>query len=483
MGYLRYARYFILIALVVWCVFLIHPFTPEGIVITDVSGEAALGLRRGDYVETINDIPIESIEDFENAIAQINPDDTVSVNARRETFPYSYTDVRHSYIAGEKNNETDIKFYVGESTFSNLIFSYELAGGNKYIINSNQTNAAELIETRLEINNIDDFSVYEEENKIIVETSSKRDLTRIIETRGEFEAQIGGEPFFNTEDVESVCVDGIDCVIAIYQDINETEDERNIVWKYEFEVFIENQAAERFANLTEDLSIAHCRADICVLNETINYYIDGELIGSEEILDNQKGIPYESPKVSGMVSTSEEAQRGIRLAQSSLKGELNANVEEITESEPRYQAPLFNYTLYGVIGLIVLSGIISFMFLKKPRVSLTGIFTGLSELIIALGVLAGLNFVINVQTLAGLSFMGLVVIGYQNYSTYRFKKEGIIFRKIKEFSKDLNKWLLIAIGIFFVLLFIVRDFSTPILVQLVIILLLTKAIFFKSIKK
>lgn len=483
MGFLRYARHFILIALVIWCIFLIHPFTPEGMILTDVSGDAAIGLRRGDYIDSINGIPIETIEDFENIQAQIEPDETVFVNARRETFPYRYTEIRHSYIAGEQNNQTDLSINVGESSSSNLLFSYKLEGGTKYLISSNQTDAVEIIEKRLNANNIRDFSVYEENEKIIILTSSQRDITSIIETRGEFEARIGNETFFISDNIKSVCVDGIDCVVAVYQDIHETEDDRIYVWRYEFEVSIDEESGERFADLTQDLSIAYCRHDICVLNETIDYYIDGEMIGSEKIFDRNKGLPYETPSVGGMELTNHEAQRSLRMAQAALIGQLDANVEEIDSAEPTYTTPLFRRTIDGVIGIIALSGIVSFVILKKPFVSLTGILNGISELIIVLGIVAGLNLIISVQTLAGLIFVGFVIFGYQNYSCYKFKKEGIILRKVDEFSSKLNKWLLIAIGIFFVLLFILRDFSIPVFIQLITIILLTKAIFFNSIKK
>ena len=483
MGFLRYARHFILIALVIWCIFLIHPFNPEGVIITGVSGQAAIGLRTGDYIENINGFTIETIEDFQNALNEINPDDTVHVSAKRETFPYRYIEVKYSFIAGERKNETDLGIFVAKSSSSNLLFSHELSEGRKYIVSSEQENAIEVIKNRLEINNIGEYDIYEENERIIIITSSRRDLTPIIETKGNFEARIGDETFFTVEDINRICTKGLDCPIVIYQDINETREERSLVWRYEFEVFITEEASQRFAQITEDLSIAYCRHDVCVLNETIDYYIDGIKIGSERIFDGQKGRPYRTPMVGGTVLTNSEARNSLSLTQSLLKGELEANVEEIESAEPKYTMPLFRRTIDGVIGIIALTGIVSFVILKKPFVSLTGILNGVSELIIVLGIIAGLNLIISVQTLVGLLFVGFVIFGYQNYSCYKFKKEGIILRKVDEFSSKLNKWLLIAIGIFFVLLFIVRDFSTPVFIQLIVIIILTKAIFFSSIKK
>ena len=483
MGYLKYARHVIVLLLVVWLFFVIHPFTREGVIVTNVEAPASLVIKEGDLLQSINGYEIKTIDDFHNAISQIKPNDTVKVTVLRETFPYSYTEITHVYVAGEKNNRTNIHLAVKETQFSKLKLSYKLSGGNKYIISTNQTDAIEIIKERLKLNRIYDFSIYEEDGKIILLTTAGDEVIPIIETKGEFYAKIGNNTFFTVKDIKSICTTGVNCNLYTYQHYNESNpNERNIVWKYGFEVDISKEAGERFVDLTRNLSIKSCHLDRCLLNATIDYYIDGKLIGKEEIYAESKALPYYKPIFSGQAPTRTDAEKRLRFAQSIVAGKLNAKVVEVSEIEPLHpNAVKLSFSIWAFI--IIFSSALAFFLLKKSKVFIASLALGFSEMAIVVGTISGFNAIVSLQTLIGFILAGVATFAYQFYIVRRVKKEGAMKSKLIEISKKLNVYLLISIAIFGVLVFILPRISGPVLIGLATILVLTKNMFIRIIEK
>ncbi len=480
MGYLKYARPAILIVLAIWFLLLIHPFTKEGVVITEVEAPASLVLRERDIISSVNGNNILTLEDYENAISQIEPNDTVSIVVLRETFPYTYREISHLFVAEERDNKTFLGIVADKTHFSNLRFSHKLIGGNKFIISTNQSNAIEIIKERLEINKVHDYSISKEGDKIILITTAGEEIVPLLETKGEFYAKVDNKIFFTTKDIKNICITGVDCALNLYPYMNESKEESTIIWRYGFEVSLTKEASQRFANLTKDLSIASCKGERCTLNATIDYYIDGKLIGSEEIYASNKELPYDRPIVGGAKLTKEDAMKALYFTQAMLKGGLDAKVEEIVPVKEK-QNPM-GLIVYVMIGIVIASAIVSFVFLRKIKILFAGMLLGFSEIVIVIGAITGLNMMITISTLVSLIIVSLITFGYQNYITYKLKKEGIIKSKIVGLSKKINKWMIIAIIVSFALVFFFSSFISPILIQLIIILVLTKSLFIKTIE-
>lgn len=482
MGYLRYAKPVILLLLLVWFLSIIHPFTKEGVFIKEVKYPAALGLKNGDIIYSINGNRIRTIDDYKQVILNIKPNDTVSFSVLRETFPYSYKNITYVFVAEEKNNKTFLGLVVEETKFSNLKFSHTLVGGNKIILSSNQKNAVDVIKKRLEINKISDFSIYKNKDIYILTTENEEKIKPLIESKGKFYAKIGEEIFFTTDDVKSVCLTGFDCIMNLYQYLNQTDSEREVVWRYGFEVRISKEAGERFADLTKDLGISYCRMDVCILNSTIDYFIDGVKIGSEEIYSRSKGLPYERPIVGGEELTQEDAMKALSFAQSILEaGELDAKilgVEKYSKNEP-----ILSIFPYLIILFSIIAGVVSMIFLRRWKILLTVFGLCVSELIIVVGVLTALNIIINKATLFSILFLNLVAVLIYGYPSYKLKKEGIITSKIISISREMTKLEVISLFLVAISLIFVPSFAAPVLIYLSTNLLLTKGMFLKEVEK
>jgi len=485
MGYLKYARPAVIILLVLWFLVIIHPFTREGVVIKDVEMPASMILKKGDIINSIDSIKINNLNAYENALSQIKPNDTVTVSAYRETFPYSYTEVVHMFVAGERDNRTFLGIVADKTHFSNLKLSYKLSEGNRFVISSNQSNAIEVIENRLKLGKIHDFSVYNEGDKIILLTSAGDEVIPLIETKGNFYAKIGNETFFNNSDIENVCITGVNCNLNLYAHYNESESssEKNVVWKYGFEVDLSSEAGQRFADITKNLSIASCKYDKCLLTESIKYYIDGKLIGYESIYSESKGKPYQKVIVGGDMQTKEDAMKALYFTQAIVKsGVLDARIDEAS----KYTAPktlLLNGAFYFLVFAAVATSIVAGILLKKLKIIPVLLALTFSEIVIVIGTLAGLNIIITPATLVSLIVVGLILLANYLFVSYKFKKEGIIKSKILILSKKIGKWTMISIVVAIALVFVIPNFISPIIIYLITNFLLTRPLFFKALEK
>jgi hypothetical protein len=276
---------------------------------------------------------------------------------------------------------------------------------------------------------------------------------------------------------------GVDCILNLNQWLNKTQNETTIEWKFGFEADITEAASNRFVNLTKDLSIASCEYDICTLNDSIKYYIDGKLIGSEDITADSKGKPYSKPLIGGILPTKEGASDMLHFAQATLAGELDAKIDKIEQVGPTFSKDfalimIVTAVIIGMVGAAVVAAQ-----LKSGFVFLISFFTSTSEFFIVLGVLTGLNFVIKPMTVFALVALPAITAVYQNVIALKIKKESFILKKIAELDGWINKILLVLLVVAAILVFALPEIGSPLLVYLLIVTILSKGIFINSIKE
>ena len=137
----------------------------------------------------------------------------------------------------------------------------------------------------------------------------------------------------------------------------------------------------------------------------------------------------------------------------------------------------------AAVSLIILSSILCFVLLRKMELIPVSFALGISELLIAIGTMVWLNFRIDLLMLFGFVLVGATTLAYQVFSAYSLKKEGMIRSKMLKLSKKLDKWIGIAIIAAFALVLVVPSLMSPVLVQLSVVLLLTKSLFFEFLKQ
>jgi hypothetical protein len=477
-------RELIFILLVMLSVLFIHPFSQTGLKIAYLEDPATQVLQKGDLLRAINGNPIATLEDFQTAVSEIEPDDTVAVSVLRETFPYSYLQTSHSYIAGERGNETWISLTVVDASSTNLDFSHELAGGRRYVISA-EGDPEETVSTlskRFSIGRVSSYSFERSNGEIYLYTQSGEEIFPLINSEGVFEAKIGEATFFDGSEVIRICTSGISCSVTLFPYINQTQEGQQAVWQFGFDASITDEASTRFADLTSGLSIAKCEGDSCTLNQTIDYYLDGELIGSEEIFADSKGKPYRIPHVTGTRITKQDAEQALYQTQAILQGQLNAEVVRTENVPPSFGPDFLTYVFLTLFGLILIGSMVIAAQTRSILLTGTAILVGFAELTFVLGWLAVLNLLITSLTIAGLVTMAIFTSAYKIYVISRLKKEGISQFTLNKLGSRTGKVSWLLLGVFLATTFVFSQLAAPLVIYFIALVFLSKALFFKRIR-
>jgi hypothetical protein len=484
MAFLKYWQIAVMIALIVLSVVFIHPFNSDGVMISTVHGQASVMIRAGDVLTKINDEPLKSIDDYESILSKIQPNDTVSVGVKRETFPYAYKDFNHLYITGESNGNADLAFSVKPLAFSNVKYDNELAGGNQFIIRTSDTKATkEVLIKRFAITKVFDYTFSEANGNLVLNTIYGKEITPIIENKGKFEAKVGGELFFDNNDIERYCISGVDCLINFYPKLTKDGNETSVDWKYGFETKITKEAAERFVNLTETLSIASCEYDTCLLNDSIKYYLDGEYIGSEEIYAEAKGKENSKPFVGGLASTKDDAEYMLQFTQAALVGETDADIKSVEPVGPSWNKNIIVVSMAIILVIAFTGAGFATYQLRGAQIFASGLFTNIAEPLIVLGMMSGLNTIIKPMTLFTLVGLSLLSAIYKNYIVVQIKKESFVLKKMNEIDSKLN-WVFIGgLVLSVIIMWLVPAIGWPLMMYLIVVLILSKSIFIDAIKE
>lgn len=480
-------RLIIILLLALWAVFLIHPYLKEGAIVSHVEVPASGKIKTGDFIGLLNGNKISNAADFDRIVSTIMPNDTVEVTILRETFPYSYKTISHVFIAGEYNNKTNVGIIVRDSQDSNLKLSHELIGGNKFTISSSNPAAdAKVLAKRLKVGQVADYQISTDKNNVYIFSSHGNEIEKLISTTGSFEAKIGDKVFFTNADIKQMCLSGVECTLDTYQRYAESTEEtatKEVVWRYDFETRISEEAGQRFVDLTKDLSIGSCTGDVCYLNETIDYYIDGVLLGSEKISTTLKGEPYTTPLVGGDVHTINvvDARDTRYFVQAIMQGKLYGTYGGMEKIEPSLKIPYQMITVFVLVILAVNSAIV-FARVKNPITALFAFVLPGLEILTVTGIIAGLNIIITPITFAAIIAVPVISMVLQQIIVHKGRKEHFIRKKMDELSKKLDWYLFIALVVFFVLDLVYAKLFAPILLYVLILLTLTKTTFIRNIK-
>jgi preprotein translocase subunit SecD len=412
-------RIILVLCLLVLGFFWIHPnFDKRGMEVVSVKDPAVeYGISIGDIVTNINGFPINTLLDFNEATSGLNSSEPVLVEFKKETFPYFFTYYDAMYYPYETKNETKIGFSVSSVPDTNIEFGLEIVGGTKVLLKPNKTLTQDEIENVIAIldQRLNIFGLKEIPISYVQDFSGNQyfrlefagvgpdQVRELLEREGEFEARIGNLTVFNSNDIVSVCIGGTGCLAQVTpQETSSGE----VFWNFNFEVFISQEGAERFANATSDMAVVDCTESGCYLNDTIAFFIDGEQVGSElRISSNLKGKVVTNPSISGARTSQTEAQDEMRTLQALLQSRkmpVNMNIEKTEIISPQlgmeFAQNIFSVFLLAIFGVEV----IVFIRYRSLRVSLPIMFITMSEIFITLGVASLIHWTLDLAGIAGL---------------------------------------------------------------------------------
>lgn len=420
-----------------------HPFR-EGVSIRAVAKDSPAHLANitpplpntmpidREVITEINSMQVKNIDDYYSIVSTLKENQSILIKTNKAEYFIPKIEYR--------NGEPYLGLSVYDAPKTNLKFGLDLEGGTRAIIrpipniegNQSSDNSSlvsqedldlviENLRQRLNAFGLSDIVVrsardLEGENFIIVEVAgaNDEDVRQLISQQGKFEAKIGNTTVFRggNEDITSVCRTS-QCSYAVdpqkgCSKISADE----YMCTFSFQITLSEEAAQRFAEATKDLQIIQSQGGAqSYLNETIDFYLDDELVDSLNIAGDLRGVPATTVSISGpgYGKTREEAVEASRKNMESLRtiistGSLPLKIEIIkmdSLSPMLGREFLVNSIQIGLVAVIVVV-LMLFLRYKTPHIILPIIIVMISELVITLGIAAAFNWNLDLAAIGGL---------------------------------------------------------------------------------
>ncbi len=374
------------------------------------------GLRKGMTIEKINDKKVETVEDYSEIINSLS----FSKNFTKIIFQTQDLEI---ILFAENKPELTVKPIPN----TNIETGLDLSGGARALVSpknvslssSQISDLISVTEERFNVYGLTDVNIrpvtdLEGNNFMLVEIAgaTPEDLESLVAEQGKFEARIGNKTVFQGgKDISSVCRNDATCsMIRSCQQIQE-----GYVCQFEFAIYLSEQAAERHAKLTENLSV-NLTGQGGYLDKKLDLYLDDSLVGSLLISEDLKGRVTTQIAVSGsgtgktQQQAYEQAEKNMNKLQTVLiTGSLPFKLEivKLDTISPLLGQKFVNYLLLAALASLLAVAVIILVRYRTFKSSLALLFTSTSEVIIILGVAALINWNLDLASIAGI----LTVIG------------------------------------------------------------------------
>ncbi len=372
----------------------------------------------------MNSQPIGNMDDYYEFTNSLKENQSVFIKTNKgeyflESVPY-------------RNGTPYLGLSVYEAPKNNIKMGLDLEGGTRAILRPETNNTQDLqsfnedisivienLRKRLNAYGLSDITVrsatdLEGRTFIVVEVAGANDeeVKNLLSQQGKFEAKIGNKTVFRGgTDILSVCRTS-QCSFAVdpNQGCSKIASDQ-YVCTFSFAITLSPEAAQRFANITKDLSVVSGQGGQNYLNETIKLYLDDVLVDSLNIAADLKGVAQTRISISGpgYGSTRNEAAEAsaanMRNMQTILMtGSLPLKLEIVkmdSLSPLLGKEFLFNSLKIAIIAILVVVGILMWRY-RRPAMTVPIVIVMLSELIITLGTMAAFGFNLDLAAIGGL---------------------------------------------------------------------------------
>jgi preprotein translocase subunit SecD len=205
---------------------------------------------------------------------------------------------------------------------------------------------------------------------------------------------------FTGEDIQSVCLQnqpGI-CTNQIIKSSNG--------WEFNFQVFITQRGAERFANLTNDMSvITEPNTGTKYLDGKIYLFLDENLVTSLSIAADLKGKAYTTPAITGFRTTRDDALKEQLTIESILQsGSLPTTLEitRVDEISPALGEEFINATIISALVAAAAVSAILFIRYRSLKILIPNILWSFFEIVLTLGAATIIRWTIDLSSIAGI---------------------------------------------------------------------------------
>ena len=389
-------------------------FLEKGVVITSVNSNSLAfeqGLRQGQIINAIDGQKVENIEDFSKIIQEKFPAEedvkTVITTKNSEVILYS-------------NQSPDV--IISNTPKTKITMGLDLAGGaralveaeNKSLSSEELKDLVEITRNRFNVYGLSDVKVSSVSDLagnhfmlIEIAGATPKDLKKLIEQQGKFEAKIGNQTVFEggDRDVASVCRNDATCAMIT----NCNPSGAAYYCNFRFSVYLSEVAAQKHATITGNMEVNSSNPEY--LSKPLDLYVDDQLVDSLLISKDLKGSTTTQISISGSgkgesnadaYSDAEENMHNLQtiLITGSLPYKLK--IEKLDTISPVLGTEFIRAILIAGLVALLAALLIIFIRYKSFKSSLALLFTSLSEIIIILGIASMIDWNIDLPSIAGI---------------------------------------------------------------------------------
>jgi preprotein translocase subunit SecD len=371
------------------------------------------GVEINSVLEKINDISINSYEDYELVLDELLPKQSIKIESDEGLIAYLSREVPD--------------FSVGEADTSNLVYGLDFTGGTRVLLQpvSNDeeitdddiSTLIDVLSNRLNVYGLSDMKIrsaedWEGNKYVLVEIAgvTETEVRDLISQQGKFEAKVGDVLVFEGGENDIVYVCRNDGTCSGVRTCDEIEGGTSC--QFQFAITLSQDAANLFAGATENLDIVVSEdGGGSYLNETIDFYLDGELVDSLNIASSLKGQTTTSIAISGpgygltQNDALDDALSSMNTLQTILiTGSLPFDIEVAkidTVSPILGESFLRNALLVGLIAILSVA-VVLYLRYRQIKVVIPVLIAMLSELFLILGFAAVVQWNLDMAAIAGI---------------------------------------------------------------------------------
>ena len=415
-----------------------------------------------DILISIDDIPIHSLTDYYDTVANLGVNQTVMIRTRDARFPYRLItqpiinqtivgyEIQIVNITNETINETtnqttnetsqieeevpiidgtilgteDLGIVLYNAPKSNIRLGLDLEGGVRVMLEPEEFVSQEdmdliisSLEQRLNVYGLSDIMIrsasdLEGNQFIIVEIpgANEEEVRGLIGEQGRFEARIGDNiAFTGGDDVRYVCRTAECSGLDPNRGCGPSED-GGWACSFRFSISLSNEAAQRQAALTQELTVIS-DAGGQYLSEDLDLYLDDELVDTLRIGAELRGQASTDISISGSGSGAtrdaavQDALDSMRTLQTLLiTGSLPVSLDIVKTDavSPTLGADFIDNAVF--VGLLALLTVVVVVLIRyrNPKVALPMALTMFAEVIIILGSAALFRWNLDLASIAGI---------------------------------------------------------------------------------
>ncbi len=389
----------------------------KGVLITSVELNSTAfeqGLREGQIITSIDGKAVNNLADFtkiiqakfpsdENVKTIINTDDVEAILFTENAPEITVSDIP----------KTNIKTGLDLSGGARALVKAE----NKTLTQSELNDLIAITNNRLNAFGLTDVSIrpvtdLEGNNFMLIEIAGATpdDLEQLISQQGKFEAKIGNDTVFvgGERDIASVGRSGQEAYVESPQKLSDG----TYAATFRFSVFLSQGAAERQAEITEDIPV-NSTPQGNYLAQKLDFYIDDKFLEGQSLLisESLKGIVTTQIQISGSGSgdTEEDAYNSAEEEMKKLQtilitGSLPFKLEiaKLDTISPTLGNQFINLILLAGLAALLAASIVIFVRYRKIKSSLAMLLISTSEIIIILGIAAFIDWNLDLPSIAGI---------------------------------------------------------------------------------